>query len=221
MPAIGESALPEGGFRRVSPPPEPLALARMRSLLLEATLGGSDPLHAALEGFGSWRFLAPLSGSAWTAGARRDSVATRRVLRRRLLTLAAPPMSAAEAAGLPSGSPVHLLGTAKTMLPGRMSSHIWSRSTLDTDNVRFEVEEGHDFLLSPNTGELTCVMVARGHLTNAETLADGDVVSVFGTVDRVIRPATWPTPSGARRELVLAVRSGDDLPLMIRRVGLR
>ena len=63
---------PEGtssstGFRRVSLPPEPHALARLRELLLDAASEGALPLREGLEGFQSWRCLETLCGSTWAA----------------------------------------------------------------------------------------------------------------------------------------------------------
>jgi hypothetical protein len=64
-----EGASPSIGFRRVSLPPEPQSLARMRQVLLDAASDGAPLLREGLEGFQSWRYLEPLCGSAWAAGA--------------------------------------------------------------------------------------------------------------------------------------------------------
>jgi hypothetical protein len=233
---LGETAF-EGGFRRVTLGPEPLALARLRELLREVASGGSDQLREGLAGFRSWRSLATLCGTEWTVGARRSSAAARRVLQRRLLALGAAPLSVARAAALPPGSPVHVRGTIRTSrtrrpaLPagpagsvdragseGGLKSHIWSHSAMNTDNVRAEVEEGHDFFLTDEKdGETACVIVARGHLINADGLEVGDRVSVFGFADRT--PIAWRPDRLDRRAEHPAVRAGDDLPLLIRRLG--
>ena len=218
---VGETALP-GGFRRVSPGPEPLALTRLRALLLEVASGGGTRLGEALEGFRSWRFLALLCGSEWTAGARRSSTAARRLLQRRLRALGTAPISVASAARLPIGSSVHIHGTIRPMLPtrskGTPKSHIWSRSAMSTHNVRALVEEGHDFFLTDAEARTVCVIVARGYLINDDHLSSGDRVSVFGFTDRVAAPSHHDD-SFDRAALAPAVRAGDDLPLLVRRVA--
>jgi hypothetical protein len=215
----------------VSARPEPLALARLRALLLEVGIGGSDALRAGLEGFESWSSLATLCGTEWSAGARRSSTAARRILARRLRALGAAPVSLARAAELPLGSAVHVRGTIRSLasgdrLPddrssseGGLKSHIWIHSAMTSANVRFDVEEGHDFFLAADDPQETlCVIVARAHLVNARGLAVGDRVSVFGFTDRLGRPASGAAPldRGARS---LALRSGDDLPLLLRRLA--
>src|SRR5690242_11594137 len=107
---LGETLF-EGGFRRVAERPPPLALARLRELLLDVATDGADLTRAGLESFPSWRFVATLCGTEWVRGARRSSLAARRVLRRRLRSLGVRPISFEAAAALPVGSPVHLEGT--------------------------------------------------------------------------------------------------------------
>jgi hypothetical protein len=220
----GEFAI-DGGFRRVSRGPEPLALARLRELLRD--IATTETLRAALEGFGEWRSLAALCGTQWAAGARRSSATTRRVLQRRLRALAAAPISVEEARALPFGSPVHLRGTIRPLVPavrdgagseGGLKTHIWSHSAMNTDNVRFELEVGHDFFLVEEKGAQTaCVIAARGHLLDADALQAGDCVSVFGFVDVTAQPTrATPFERGPRS---LAVRAGDDVPLILRRLA--
>src|SRR5689334_14866130 len=84
---LGETPRDGGGFRRISRFPEPLALARLRSQLLQVAVGGDGLLEDGLAGFQSWKFLTTLAESAWTDGARRDSPAARRLLTRRLRML--------------------------------------------------------------------------------------------------------------------------------------
>ena len=109
-------------------------------------------------------------------------------------------------------------------------SYIWSHSEMSTDNVRLVVEEGHDFFLTDEKGpqtqvraldgaETVCVIAARGHLVNADQLAAGDRVSVFGFIDRVAHPRPAGLGRSARELSALAVRAGDDSPLLIRRVS--
>ena len=116
--ALGEFET-ERGFRRVSRAPEPLALARLRELLLDVARDGSLLLRQGLEGFQSWRSVASLCGTEWTAGVRRSSVAARRVLQRRLRVLGTQPVSLTDAARLPVGSSVHVRGTIVGAAPGR------------------------------------------------------------------------------------------------------
>ena len=213
VPSPGEITF-EGGFRRVSKAPEAQSLARLRALLLEITNGGSAPLREALEGFRSWRGLETLCGTEWTAGTLRTSVTARRLLRRRLRALGTAPLPVGGVAALPIGSPAHVRGTIRPMLPSRLKAHIWSHSASYTDNVRLVVEEGHDFFLTDDAGETLRVIVERGHLINEGQLVTGDRVSVFGFTDRVAAPGGLLE----RAALEPAVRAGDDLPLLIRRL---
>jgi hypothetical protein len=226
--ALGETVC-EGGFRRVSARPAPLALARLRELVLEIGASGSDALRAGLEGFRSWDSLAALCGTEWTAGVRRGSAAARRVLERRLRALGAAPISLARAAALPIGSAVHVRGTIRSLvvgLPddlsrseGGLKSHIWIHGAMTTDNVRFVAEEGHDFFLVDEEGsETACVIAARGHLVNADALCVGDRVSICGFTDRTTRGPSRAAPLD-RAARALALRAGDDLPLLLRRLA--
>jgi hypothetical protein len=219
--ALGEVAT-AAGFRRVCRAPEPLALVRLREVLLELASDGSGLLREGLEGFQSWRFLAAFSGTDWATGTRRNSAAGRRVLQRRLRALGTRPIPLSRAAHLAVGSPAHVRGTILPMLLSRQTSYngyIWSHSAMSTDNVRLQVEEGHDFFLTDEQGETACVIAARGVLINADTLAPGDRISVFGYVDRILDPRGQVSDPLARGTLTLALRSGDDLPLLLRRVS--
>jgi hypothetical protein len=224
--ALGETPL-EGGFRRVSKAPEPLALTRLRELLLDVAAGSGDGLREALEGFRSWSSLASLCGTEWIAGARRSSMAARRVLQRRLRVLGARPVTVAQAAELPIGSAVHVRGLIRAAASpagseGGPKSHIWFHSTTYTDNVRVVVEQGHDFFLTCEVGgdrAATRVVVARGHLVNAEELEEGHRVSVFGFTDRMAGRGAARRDPMDRGATGLCVRSGDDLPLIVRWLG--
>ena len=166
---IGEVPLESGnGFRRVEPGPPPLALARMRELLLDVASDGAALSRAGLEGFHSWRFVSTLCGTEWARGSRRASLAARRVLRRRLQALGASAIPFAEAAALPMGTLVHLTGVVRALHQRRDSSHIWSHSAMETHNVRFEVQEGHDFLLVEGSGRTACVIAYKSdHITTS------------------------------------------------------
>ncbi|HVU51135.1 MAG TPA: hypothetical protein VHL80_10640 [Polyangia bacterium] len=79
------------------------------------------------------------------------------------------------------------------------------------------VEEGHDFfLVDEEDGQTACVIVARGHLVNDDRLEPGDRVSVFGFTDAAAVGHAEPLDRGG---LSLAVRAGDDLPLLLRKLG--
>jgi hypothetical protein len=222
---LGETAL-DGGFRRVSKGPEPLALARLRALLLELATSGSETLREGLAGLESWSSLAALCGTEWSAGARRASTAARRVFERRLRALGAAPIPVARAASLPLGSAVHVRGIISPVSPldpaeGGLKSHIWSHSAMNTDNVRLTLEEGHDFFLTDEeegSRQTACVIAARGHLINAVALVPGDRVSVFGFTDR---DATFAARAARvdRGGAMPALRAGDDVPLLIRRLA--
>jgi hypothetical protein len=228
---LGEVAT-EHGFHRVSLAPEPLALARLSALLLDVATDGSALLREGLEGFKSWRFLASLCGTAWTTGARRSSGAARRVLQRRLRVLGTRPITVATAGQLPIGAPAHVCGTivplpgtsapaSSSRLPAHIShiAHIWSLSAMTTDNVRCTVEDGHDFFLTDEEGETLRVIAARGVLVNADTLEPGDRISAFGFVDRVLDSTPRGVDALTRGATSLALRSGDDLPLLLRRAS--
>jgi hypothetical protein len=214
--SLGETVFAEG-FRRVAEAPAPLALARLRELLLEVASDGADVTRAGLESFTSWRFVSTLCGTEWVRGARRSSLAARRVLRRRLRALGARPSSFEAAAALPPGSPVHLEGTVRSVQPSRATSHIWSHSAREAHNVRLDIEEGHDFLLVDETGRAARVIAPRGHLINADHLDAGARASVFGMTDLVLDAGEGAGPSLERGARVLALRAGDDAPLLIRR----
>jgi hypothetical protein len=219
---LGETARDGGGFRRISRFPEPLALSRLRAQLLGAALGGDGLLEDGLAGFQSWKFLTTLAESAWTDGVRRDSPAARRLLRRRLRMLGTRAASFPQAAALTAGSAVHVRGVARRMpaaQSARPDAPIWQVSTMTTALAQLLVEEGQDFFLADDAGATACVIAARGYLINADALIEGETVSVFGFVDRIADARADSRSAHARGELSLAVRSGDTLPLLVRRVG--
>jgi hypothetical protein len=217
-----EETSPSTGFRRVSPTPEPRALSRMRDLLLDAASDGSPALREALEGFHSWHCLETLCGSTWASGALRGSPAVRRVLRRRLRMLGMRPISVGQATALPVGSTIHLRGTIRSKPSGRLNSHmshIWYQRAVTEHNVRFLVEHGHHFFLTDAEGQTARVIATRGYLVNGTELGPGDQCSVFGFTDRIADPSGQTTDVSARERTILAVRAGDDLPLIIRHVA--
>ena len=87
----------------------------------------------------------------------------------------------------------------------------------DAADGRLLIEEGHDFLLSIDGGDVY-VLSKGGHLASAATLHAGDEVSVFGFADEI--PDRWglaPALHG-RGGLLPAVRSGSELPLLLTQV---
>jgi hypothetical protein len=218
--ALGETANEEG-FRRVSRAPEPLALVRMRDLLLEAAADITPLSRQGLESFHSWRWLEALIGSGWASGTAAGSLAARRVLQRRLRILGTRPISIEEAEALPVGSAVHLRGTIRPVqhrLKPHMS-HIWFQRAMTADNVRLLVEEGQHFFATDEYGRTARVIAANGYLINADALDAGDQVSVFGFTDRITDRRGLAGDLPTRDAQTLAVRAGDELPLLLRRHG--
>lgn len=221
-PQLGETTF-DDGFRRVSRAPEPLALVRLRDLLLDAASDMTPLSRLGLEGFHSWRWLEALCGSGWASGTMAGSLAARRVLQRRLRVLGTRPISVEEAEALPVGSAVHLRGTIRPTSPSSKSrlkshmSHIWSQSAMTGDNVRLLVEEGQHFFVTDGYGRAARVIAGNAYLVNAEVLDAGDQVSVFGFTDRVADPRGSAGDLLTRETSELAVRAGDDQPLLLRR----
>jgi hypothetical protein len=90
---------------------------------------------------------------------------------------------------------------------------------MTADNVRFLIEQGHHFFLTDTEGQTARVIATRGYLVNALELAPGDRVSVFGFTDRVADPSGNSSGVSGRERSVLAMRAGDDVPLILRRLG--
>lgn len=202
------------GFRTVSKVPAPGTLSRARALLLDAA-----PDAQAL--FDSWTSLACICDSGWLAPLRRPAnprSAMARVARRRLLVLASRPLGHAAFAALRAGDgPVHLRGRC-VPLPGHGSEPVWRTQEGDDPALgRVLIEEGQDFLLSIDGGEVY-VLSNGGHLASAAPLHSGDEVSAFGFADEV--PDRWgvaPVLHG-RGALLPAIRSGSELPLLLTHV---
>jgi hypothetical protein len=202
------------GFRTVSKVPAPGALSRARAWLLEAA-------PDALVSFDSWTSLACICDSGWLAPLRRPSnpySAMARVARRRLRVLASRPLAYAAFTALRAGDgPVHLRGRCVAS-PGHGASPVWRTEEHDDPaDGRLLIEEGHDFVLSIEGGDVY-VLSSGGHLASAATLHAGDEVSVFGFADEI--PDRWglaPALHG-RGGVLPAVRSGSELPLLLTRV---
>lgn len=191
--------------------PAPGSLARARALLLEAA-----PDAQAL--FDSWASLAVICDSGWLAPLRRPAnprSAPARIARRRLLVLASAPRSYAAFTALRAGDgPVHLRGRCAA-LPGHAPAPIWRTEERDDPaQGRVLIEEGQDFLLSIDGGDVY-VLSNGGHLASVAPLQAGDEVSVFGFADEV--PDRWgvaPVLHG-RGAMLPAIRSGSELPLLL------
>jgi hypothetical protein len=221
MLALGETEL-DDGFRRVSRWPEPRAVVRMRELLLDAASDLRPLLRSGLESLESWIWLSSLVDSGWLAGTASGSRGARRLLQRRLSVLGTQPISVAAAGELPVGAPVHLRGTIRPMSASRLKSHmsyIWSQSAMTEDNVRCIVEEGQHFFLTDEGGQTACVMARNGYLINADCLSAGERVSVFGCTDHIADTRGQDSDRLTRDGRVLAVRAGDDVPLLVRRIS--
>ena len=194
--------------------PAPGALSRARAWLLEAA-------PEALGSFDSWTSLACICDSGWLAPLRRaahPSSAMARVARRRLRVLGSRPLAHPAFTALRAGDgPVHLRGRCAT-LPGHGASLIWrTEERDDATDGRLLIEEGHDFLLSIDGGDIY-VLSKGGHLASAAALHAGDEVSVFGFADEI--PDRWglaPALHG-RGGMLPAVRSGSELPLLLTQV---
>ena len=92
---------------------------------------------------------------------------------------------------------------------------------MSSNNVRLLVEEGHDFFLEDAPGQVALVRAAGGYLIGGPDAAldSGAKVEVFGFVDHVIDSAAPLAGRNARGEpIVLALRAGDALPLIVRKV---
>ena len=199
------------GFRAVSKVPAPGALSRARTWLLEA-------VPEAAEAFDSWRSLASICDSGWLAPLRRPSTSMARVARRRLRVLASRPLGHEAFSALRAGDgPVHLRGRCAA-LPGHGDAPIWRTEERDDDaEGRLLIEEGNDFFLSVDGGQIY-VLSNGGHLTSTAPLRAGDEVSVFGFADEV--PDRWGLAPGlhGRGGMLTAIRSGSELPLLLTRV---
>jgi len=196
------------GFRTVSKVPAPGALARARAWLLDAA-------PAAQTSFDSWASLACIVDSGWLAPLRRPSTAMARIARRRLLVLASRPLSYTAFTALRAGDgPVHLRGRCAA-IAGQGAPPIWRTEEQD-DAVegRVLIEEGHDFLLSIDGGDVY-VLSSGGHLASAAPLHAGDEVSVFGFADEVPDRLSLAPGLHGRGGVLPAIRSGSELPLLL------
>jgi hypothetical protein len=205
--------------------PPPTAVARLRALLLATARGQSNTVREGLARLGAWENLPLLMHGPWFGEAGGGGATARRSLQRRLRLLGTQAISVADAAAVPRGQPVTIIGKAK-ILPGKKpGSYIWTNRKGTTGNVRLLVEEGHDFfLVDEPTGRAALVAAFGGHLIAGDRVSDGDRVEVFGFVDYLVDPRA---PAGADAQvlrafareppLCLSIRSGDELTLIVRK----
>jgi hypothetical protein len=221
--AFQELALPSGGFRRSGPPADPARSRALRQRLSLAAAGQGRAVQDGLALFCSWAGAAAIAPIVLPPAALRRTEAARRALQRSLRTLGTKAGAIGQLSAAPRGTPARVIG--RVVAPRwKVSSHIWFKSMTNEHNVRLLVEEGHDFFLTDASGQVALVMAAGGHLIGAPGIAidAGDLVEVFGFTDQVIEPGSPLGSSNPRGEpIALALRSGDELPVIVRVVGAR
>jgi hypothetical protein len=214
------------GFRRTSPMPPPTAVARLRALLLATARGQSNSVREGLAKLDAWENLPLLMHGPWFGVAGGAGVTARRSLQRRLRLLGTRAISVADAAAVPRGQPVTIIGKAKISPGKKLGSYIWTNRRGTTGNVRLLVEEGHDFfVMDESSGRAALVASCGGHLIAGDRVVDGDRVEVFGFMDYVVDPrAPGGAEAGDLRAFAreppscLSIRSGDELTLIVRKV---
>jgi hypothetical protein len=229
--ATSELTLLADGFRRVGPPPPAREGGRLRALLAAAgsgPAGTARPVQDGVATLGSWHNASAFA-ALLPAGALGRTAAARRILRRALTFLGTPPTAVDALETVARGAPVRLIGRVQRPR-WKLVSHIWSKSESSDHNVRLLVEEGHDFFLQVASwpGGLAVVEVlvlaAGGWLAGGAgtALHAGDPVEVWGFADRVIDQAARSSSRHPRGEpLALALRAGDDLPLVVHKIAPR
>jgi len=196
-------------MRRPFPPRAMVGWARE----LLRKIAKSDPsLGKGLARFGTWQSLAAILGTGWLPLPPRASAGQARVIRQRLRELGAERSSDTPWA---DGQPVHLRGTCAPLAAGRGSAgDLWRATVVEDADGLWAVDEGEDFLLR-DAGGPTLVLAARGRLTNAERLAPGDDVMVFGLAgESPDRLGLLAGPHG-RGGFVRAICSGKSHPLLV------
>jgi hypothetical protein len=220
--SISGLSLLADGFRRVGPVRSPRENAQFRERLRRAASGQGRAVQAGLAALRSWENLSALE-AVLPPRAFGPSLASRRILQRALHAFGTPAGPAAALASAARGTPACVVGR---VVRGRskLLSHIWTRGESSIHNVRLLVEEGHDFFLNdsrdPGLREVLILVAGGGMIGNVGAAIDtGDLVEVFGFVDRVIDQGSRLGASTPRGEpLVLALRAGDQLPLLVRKV---
>jgi hypothetical protein len=217
----GALAAPPGGFRRTAPAADRALSAALRARLSLAASGQGRAVQDGLAIFHSWDDASAVAAAVFPAAALRGAHAARRALQRSLRILGTPTVAIGGLAEAARGTPARVTG--RVLRPRwKLFSHIWSKSEIEEHNVRLLIEEGHDFFLTDPAGEVALVIAAHGYLLGraGETIDAGDLLEVFGFVDRVVDPASPLGSSHPRGEpLVLALRAGDELPMIIRKLS--
>jgi hypothetical protein len=211
------------GFRRTQATSDDVRWSGVRDWLADAAMGQGRAVREGLALLGSWRDATAIAPALFPAGTLRNTAASRRVLQKSLRTLGAPAVPLHQLAASPRGTPARvrgrILGTRRKLL-----SHIWFKGETCGTNVRLLFEEGHDFFLTESSDQAvpvpTRVLVAAagGYLMGGPDAAldTGDVVEVFGIVDRVIDPhASFGATHSREGPLAVALRAGDQLPVIV------
>jgi hypothetical protein len=218
-PVSEVTSLPDG-FRRIAPRPDPVRWTSLRQRLSQAATRQGQAVQDGLALFRSWEGVGALIPSVLPAAALRGGEASRRALQRFLRTLGARRATVDELDAAPRGAAARVVGRVVGPV-WKPFSHIWAKSEMTRDNVRLLVEEGHDFFLGDAPERAVMVQAAGGYLIGGPDAAidPGDQVEVFGFVDHVIDLAAPLGGSRPRGEpITLALRAGDDLPLIVRKI---
>src|SRR6185369_11003645 len=128
----------------------------------------------------SWEGSTTLAETPWLADVMRDGAGPRRALGRRLRILGTAPGLWRDAASRPAGAPARIAGVALTAAGGERGAPIWTAREEVAGDVRLLIEEGRDFFLRDQAGEIARVVAAGGILLGADRVAPGDAVDVLG-----------------------------------------
>jgi hypothetical protein len=221
LDTLQEIPLPSGGFRRSGPVANPVRWSALRQRLSQAATGQGRAVQDGLALFRSWEDAGMIATAVLPPVALRGGEASRRALQRSLRILGTRATTISALAPAPRGTAARVTGRVLAAR-WKVSSHIWFKSEMTQHNVRLLIEEGHDFFLTEASGRLVLVQSAGGYLLGAPgTAIDvADQVEVFGFVDRVVDGGS-PGGSGSPRgePITLALRAGDELPIIIRRAA--
>ena len=194
----------------------------VRDRLSEAASGQARGVRDGLALLGSWRDAAGVAPALFPAGALHNTAASRRLLQRYLRTLGAPAVPWHQLASSPPGTPARVRGRIRGTRRKRFS-HIWFKGEICGTNVRLLFEEGHDFFLTGPADQAALICAAGGYLLGGSdvTLDSGDLVEVFGIVDRVIDPDS-PLGAAHSREppATVALRAGDQWPVIVWKISV-
>jgi hypothetical protein len=189
-----------------------------RARLGAAGHGAPAAVRAGLAFLRSWQSSTALAGTPWLAGALRNSAGARRALERRLRILGTPRSLWRDAASRPAGAPARIAGVALAAAAARPapSSHIWHNSEETAGGVRVLIEEGHDFFLRDEAGQIARVVAAGGTLLGGAGLDHGDPVEVLGFLDWIMDPGAPAASRSPRGEpLAPALGSTGELSLIV------